>query len=228
MLEAGLGCNAQDMARSERNLAPVHSKARLAALLGLAVVSGAAAGCLPDDVPPPSNARYEACELGYDCAQDCEFPLDELTELGCGPGDFTSEPPNCPLEDDCANAKSNCFMSCDEMFPTNMDGTRPPEQTECKKDCDDQFGNASTCKTDFQAWLDERDTILRSFDNCLSPCEGRPTIDDCTGPERADGCDETRKARHTGVQKAADCIASGEGCDWSCDDPITGFPDFAE
>lgn len=206
-------------------------------LTALAVSFGAtvvAFGCLPDDAEPRTHERYDACLVGFECANECPSPEDILKDLGCSEGD-DAMPPNCKLEDSCADLKTGCFADCEDMFPTNPDGSRPPEQTDCKVDCDAEFGNTSPCKDRFQDWLDARDAALIESNNCYSVCEGRPSSNDCRwtelgqggdtdGEMLVDGCDDVQKARHTGVEKASSCASVGKDCDWRCDNPNTGFP----
>lgn len=179
--------------------------------------------CQVGDVAPVSADRYQACEMGYSCAVSCEMPMNELQMLGCGPGDFTSEPPFCQLEDDCANAKTNCFESCEANFPASEAGT-PQEQVDCKISCNDDFGNDSSCKDEFKLWLDERDEVLRPYRNCLSPCEGRPSRVQCDSADDP-RCDPVLFARHMGVEMVEACtLGDDDACAWRCDDPQFGFP----
>lgn len=191
------------------------------ALTGCAL-SATMAACAPDPVEQPTTDRYEACLIGYECALECESPSEGLVELGCGPGDFDSMAPVCETTDNCAGARAECFDRCEDMFP----GSNPisQEQRDCKIQCDIDFGNGSTCKDDFQAWLSERAAILQAYNNCLSPCEGRPTRDDCaTNDEIGGDCDAERFARHQAVDRVQNCSINGEDCDWTCDDPVNGF-----
>jgi hypothetical protein len=180
-------------------------------------------GCEVREVATPTADRFDACEIGFECALDCEFPMDSLEELGCGPGDFSSEAPFCDLEDDCADAKRNCYAACEADYPPS-EGAVPQGQVDCKIECSDNFGNDSSCKTDFQAWLGEREAVLNPYRVCLSPCEGRPTRVDCDAGQE-DRCDPVMYARHLGVEMVEACIlGDDDACAWRCDDPIHGFP----
>lgn len=179
-----------------------------------------ATACAPDPIPEPTQERYEACLEGYECAVQCPDPAEALTELGCAPGDFNSEPPDCPLTDNCANAKADCFESCNEMFPGE-----PPSQDnrDCKIQCDIDYGNDSTCKEDFQVWLDERAEVLSDYRDCLVPCEGTPTRVSCAMAEPGE-CDTIQGARHKAVSQVETCaVQGGETCEWSCDDPTNNY-----
>ena len=196
-------------------------------LLGLFSLALLLPGCQVSEVAPVTADRYEACEVGYECSLSCDLPMNALEDLGCGPGDFNSLPPNCALEDDCANAKSNCYASCEDSFPA-ADGAAPQEQVDCKIECSADYGNDSSCKTDFQNWLVEREAVLQPYRTCLSPCEGRPTRVTCdsTDDER---CNTVMYARHLGVEMVEQCIlGDDDACAWRCDDPLYGFPVPAE
>ncbi len=208
------------MARSQRNPAPTHLGARLALLFGLGLGAGATAACQPDPVGEPTAERYEACLVGYECAVECPSPEEALTELGCSEGDFTSEAPNCALTNNCANAKADCFTNCEEMFP----GSPPPQpQRDCKIQCDVDFGNNSTCIDDFQDWLDEREGVLMDYRTCLSPCEGRPSRNDCDDGELG-ACDPVQGARHKAVSQVETCtLEGGDACEWTCEDPSNNY-----
>jgi hypothetical protein len=70
-------------------------------------------GCEVREVATPTADRFDACEIGFECALDCALPMDSLEALGCGPGDSNSETPFCDLEDDCTNAKTDCDDACE-------------------------------------------------------------------------------------------------------------------
>ena len=190
------------------------------AAFALALVAGA---CAPDPVEQPTQERYDACVEAYDCAQDCDSPNDELEELGCGPGDVDSVPPQCETTDQCAAQKDRCQQQCEVDFPKNPDGSRPPELTQCLVQCDVDFGNSSTCPEDFEAWLEERDRLLRDFRDCLKPCEGKPNREKCADADIGK-CTGVDYARHDPVNRAENCsINGGDDCEWTCDDPTNGY-----
>jgi len=175
-------------------------------------------GCVqPPQVGEPTYERYKACTMGYECAVECEAPEEALRDLGCSPGDFYSTPPNCMMEDNCNQAKSECYSVCEEQYDSQE------EQLDCKIECSEDFGNDSACKDNFQQWLVKREQVLQSYLVCLSPCEGRPSRKHCA--EGHEGCDAVVHARHDAVTKVEECyLGSEDSCNWSCEDPIWGYP----
>jgi hypothetical protein len=172
--------------------------------------------CQRASVEAPTTERYEACEVGWSCAVHCEMPTDALLDLGCAPGDFASTPPNCRMEDNCANAKSECFSQCEADLPAD-------EQLDCKIECNDTFGTEGTCKQEFELWKAARAEVLRPLSVCLSPCEGRPSRLTCL--EDPSQCDPVIYARHKGVSQMEACLLGDESaCTWTCDDNPSGFP----
>ena len=189
--------------------------------------------CAPEAAQEPMFERYDACEQGWSCAATCELPVDALMELGCAPGDFASTPPDCRMEDNCANAKSECFTQCEADYLDTQ------AQIDCKIECDDTFGNEGTCKQEFELWQESRDQVLRSLrEDCLIPCETQgmrhPTRSMCDlQPEL---CDPVAFATHLGVAKSQACLfsevsttvpsedPSEDPCAWTCSDLFASGP----
>jgi hypothetical protein len=45
------------------------------------------------EVCTPTEDRFDASEIGFESALDCDLQMESLEEVGCGPGDFNSEAP---------------------------------------------------------------------------------------------------------------------------------------
>lgn len=174
------------------------------------------ASCSVNEVGEVSTVRCDACREAIECSSQCEVPIADLGVLGCAPGDFYSVPPRCEMENNCSDAKSDCYEICDEQTSTKE------EEIDCKVECSDLYGNGSVCEANFDQWVSDRQNILREYNECVRPCALGVSIPYCL--ENPGICTEEQHAALLAVEKVTLCqLGDMDACGFSCEDMVNNF-----
>lgn len=176
----------------------------------------ATSACSVEEVEDISTARRDTCHKALECSVNCEVPTDDLGDLGCAPGDFYSTPPQCEMKNNCGEAKSECYEICDEQTETHE------EELDCKIECSEQYGSNSICEENFLRWVDDRQSILSDYNNCVRPCALGVTLSYCL--ENPGACSEEQHAALMAIEKVTLCqMGDSEACGFTCESLVNNF-----